>query len=105
MNARLVVLVAVLAGFSALTAHAFVTVGYFGVFDYELATVAGRQVLIDLVIACSLILLWMIGDARERGLPWLPYAALTLALGSIGPLAYLIHRELAPARRSASVRA
>ena len=35
----------------------------------------------------------MWGDARERGLPFWPYAVLGLFLGSVGPLAYLIHRE------------
>jgi hypothetical protein len=98
MNARLVLLVAVLVGFSAQTAHALVTLGYVGFFEQVLGTLAGRQVLVDIVIACGLILFWLVDDARARGRAWLPYVALTLVLGSIGPLAYLIHRELRAAR-------
>jgi len=100
MNSRLLVLVAVLVAFSVQTAHALLTLGIVGFFEQELSTLSGRQVLVDVVIACTLILFWMINDARERGRAWLPYAALTLALGSIGPLAYLISRELG--ERSAS---
>ena len=48
----------------------------------------------DLTISLALIVLWMWSDAAERGLPFWPYAVVTLALGSLGPLAYLIHREL-----------
>jgi hypothetical protein len=39
-------------------------------------------------------MLWMRSDSSERALPFWPYVLLTLALGSVGPMAYLIHREL-----------
>jgi hypothetical protein len=105
MSAKLLVLIAVLVGFSAQTAHALVTLGYVGFFEQLLGTLAGRQVTVDIVIACGLILFWLVDDARARGRAWLPYVALTLVLGSIGPLAYLIHRELAPGRAPAAARA
>jgi hypothetical protein len=47
------------------------------------------------VIGLSLLLGFIWYDARERGLPFLRYAVATVLLGSFGPLAYLIHRELA----------
>jgi len=39
----------------------------------------------------------MAADARKRDLSYWPFVALTLTLGTIGPLAYLIHRERAAA--------
>jgi hypothetical protein len=54
----------------------------------------GAQVLLDLVIACSLFLGWMRRDARAHGLPWVPYFVMTLFVGSIGCLSYLVHRGL-----------
>ena len=85
----------VLAAFSAFTAWSIgVHGGPIGFFEAELSTAAGVQVLLDLVIACSLALVWMSGDAQERGLPYWPYFVLTLCLGSIGLLSYVIHREL-----------
>jgi len=50
------------------------------------------QMLTDLVVACFLVSSWMIRDARARRLPVAPYLIATLCLGSVGPLAYLIHR-------------
>jgi hypothetical protein len=54
----------------------------------------GIQVLLDLVIAVSLFAIWMRRDARERGLPFLPYFVACLFLGSVGALGYLVHRAL-----------
>lgn len=67
---------------------------------FEFITLAGRepwyqQVFLDLVISLTLFLTWARRDSRERGLPYLPYLGLTLLLGSIGALSYLVHREIA----------
>ncbi len=94
MTIKTLALAAVLIGFSALTFHGVQVHGYVGFFDALGSTTAGVTVFVDLVIALSLVLFWMWGDARERALPLWPYAALTLAFGSVGPLGYLIHREL-----------
>lgn len=51
------------------------------------------QVLADLVIALSLVLVWMVRDARQRGVSPVPWVAATLLLGSFGPLFYLLARE------------
>ncbi len=61
----------------------------------------GAQVLLDLAIALSLFVGFMRKDARARGLPFLPYLLLTMLLGSIGPLAYLVHRALAEKKAGA----
>lgn len=76
--------------FSILTAYALLKVGYIGIFDYHRHSPAGWQVFADLVIACVLILSWMIPEARRNGRnPW-PFVGLTIFLGSFGPLLYLI---------------
>jgi hypothetical protein len=57
------------------------------------------QVLTDLAIAQTLILTWMVRDARTTGRKFWPYFLLTFFLGSFGPLLYLI---LAPNTRQAN---
>jgi ABC-type enterochelin transport system permease subunit len=72
---------------------------FFGFITLALRDKWGAQVLVDLVIACTLFMVWMVPDARARKIPAWPYVILILALGSIGSLAYLLHRALrAPAR-------
>lgn len=48
--------------------------------------------LVDLSIALGIILVWMWQDAKHRGVSILPHILLTLTLGSVGPLVYLIQR-------------
>lgn len=83
-NASIVVLVL----FTGLTGYAVYEYGLNGIIEYQLATSAGLQVLIDLVIACGLILVWIYNNARETGRnPW-PYFVITAAAGCYGPLLY-----------------
>jgi hypothetical protein len=91
---RTLLLALVLAAFTAYTGYAVAVHGYVGFFEALMSSAAGIQVLLDLVIALTLVLVWMAGDAQQRGLPFWRYAAVCVFLGSIGPLAYLIHREL-----------
>jgi hypothetical protein len=93
MNGRQIALGIVLVDFAALSSWAVWQHGYLGIFELALSSWATTVVFVDLVIALSLVLLWMFGDARERGLAFFPYALLTLLLGSVGPLLYLIRRE------------
>jgi hypothetical protein len=92
MNAKQIGLGCVLIGFSALTAYTVYLHGYFGFFALLAANAATITAGVDLVIALGLILVWMEQDAQERGISPLPYVLLTLALGSVGPLLYLIRR-------------
>jgi hypothetical protein len=99
MNRTVLMLGLVLADFVGLTAWALYHHGYVGLFEVALASPAGIQVLADLGVALSLFMIWMWRDARERGIAFLPFAVATATLGSIGPLLYLLRRELGEARK------
>jgi len=105
MNWKKVLLAVVLADFTALTAWAVYDLGYVGFFTTLLSTRAGIVVGVDLVIALCLVMAWMVRDARQHGTSVAPYLVLTLALGSVGPLLYLLRRPepaVAPAARLAT---
>ena len=95
------VLVIVTLLFTLFTLAVVAHTGFVGFYEQLLSTPAGWQVLADIVISLSLVLAWMWTDAKRNGRAWWPWAALTLALGSIGPLLYLLlrrpQRTLAPA--------
>lgn len=86
----LVVLGLITLDFAALSVYALMDVGYLGLFEYQLASTAGWQVLADLVIVCLLAMAWMIADARRSGRTVWPYLLLTVFGGSFGPLLYLL---------------
>jgi hypothetical protein len=107
MNRKLILPLLVLLPFTAFSVWVSATQGYTG-----FLSLAGRepwalQMLLDLSISLFLFASWMRRDARERGLPFAPYVVLCVLLGSIGALAYLVHRALrareAPGLRGASV--
>jgi hypothetical protein len=83
----------VLFDFAALTAYAVAQYGIVGLFELCLANAATITLFADLLIALSLVTAWMWQDARARGISPLPYVALTLGFGSVGPLLYLIRRS------------
>jgi hypothetical protein len=98
MSGKKIVLWLVLIDFAALTAYAVMQHGYLGFFELVVANWATRLMFVDLVIALSLIAVWMLRDARERGASFWPYLALTLFFGAAGPLLYLIRREASALR-------
>ena len=77
--------------------------GYIGFFRMVLANFAGVTAFVDLLIALVLIIVWMGDDARQRNVSAIPYLVLTIALGSIGPLLYLIRRSSDRTERAAAV--
>ncbi len=88
MNRRVFAII-LLVPFTLLSVYAVLEVGYIGIFDYHRHSPAGWQVFSDLVIACLLLLVWIMPDARQKGRnPW-PFVLVTLFLGSFGPLLYL----------------
>src|SRR5512134_3408910 len=83
-------LIAVTAAFSAFTLWVLAQTGLVGFYQQLLSTPAGWQVFADIAIALVLVLAWMWFDAAENARRFWPYALLTLTLGSIGPLLYLL---------------
>lgn len=85
-------LIVTLVLFGALTAVALVHHGYFSIFALHFQTWGGAQVLTDLTIALVLVMVWMWHDAKASGRNVWPWFLATLALGSFGPLVYLLTR-------------
>lgn len=75
--------------FTAYTVWVLETVGYLGLLKSHLHP-AGIQVFVDLVLMAVLVMAWMWRDARASDRNVWPYLLLTLVLGSIGPLLYLL---------------
>jgi hypothetical protein len=90
MNLKLSLAAVVLVAFTSLTAYAIYEVGYLGFFELATANVATITLTCDLVIALGMILIWLVNDARRRGVSAVPYLLITLLLGSVGPLLYVI---------------
>jgi len=104
MSGRLIMLLVVIAGFAGLTALALMDVGFLGIVEPHFRSWGGAQVLTDLVILAVLGCIWMVGDARERGLSAWPFVLITPFVGSFGLLFYLVLRELrSTAGRAGSV--
>ena len=93
MTARQIAYGAVLVPFVAFTAYVLETAGLVGFYREIFRSPSTLLAGVDLLISLCLVVLWMRGDARATGTPLLPYVAVTLAIGSAGPLLYLIHRE------------
>lgn len=90
MTAKFVLLALATALLTVMSVMAVADHGYLGIFTFHLQATAGMQVLLDLVIVCTLAILWMWQDAQRQGRnPW-PFIILTLVGGSFGPLLYLL---------------
>jgi hypothetical protein len=85
-------LLLVLVAFVTYTTIVALDYGLVGFIEAIVENSAVLQVLFDLMISASIALAFVYGDARRRGLPFWPYFVATVALGSIGLLAYLVHR-------------
>jgi hypothetical protein len=92
------VLFIVLAAFGAFTLYAMWQVGYLGIWQAGMASPGAWQVLLDLVVMSFVALGFIWRDARQTGRTVWPFAVLTIAAGSFGPLLYLL---LAPSGRTA----
>jgi hypothetical protein len=86
---------AVLVAFTAFSLWVVAGHGYFGFLTLAGDEPWAMQLLLDLAIACSFAVGWMVADARKRNLTVWPFVVTTLFLGSIGPLAYVVRRGFA----------
>ncbi len=83
-------LILALAVFGAFTMVAMWQVGYVGIWQAGLANWGAAQVLADLVMMSLVVLFLLQRDARAQGRRLWPFALITLAAGSFGPLLYLL---------------
>jgi len=106
MSKKQIGLWCVMVDFVCLTAYAMWTEGYFAfigvAIDFAQSSIWGAQIVADFLVALAMALGWCVADARKRGLNYWPVVVATLTLGSIGPLAYLIHCEREEARSANS---
>jgi hypothetical protein len=98
MNLKRFVPGVLLVGFSALTAEVVIKDGYTEWLRIAFENRSAGLLLVDLSIALSLVMGWMIKDARARKATVWPFTILTVLLGSVGPLAYLVLRSAADRR-------
>lgn len=94
MSTRAAFIVLAIAVFTTYSLFVVAEDGYFGFLTMAAREPWGLQVLLDLAISLSLFNLWMYRDARERNIAAWPYIVAMPLVGSIGALAYLLHREL-----------
>jgi hypothetical protein len=85
---------AVLAGFLALNGYAFYADGQLMGLVRTVMELRGWGLVlgVDLMIALTMVAVWIIGDARKQGTSGVPYALLTVTTGSIGSLLYLLRK-------------
>ena len=96
---RLIILITVLMAFTGWSTGIILEEGYLGFLMNARDDAWGRQVLVDLVLTLGVAWAYLHQDARRVGIPWVPYFLVSIPLGVIGPLAYLIHREVVTLRR------
>jgi hypothetical protein len=88
------------AAFGAFSTYVMWEVGYFGIWQAGMASLGAWQVLLDLVLMSSITMGFLWRDAKRTGRTIWPFALITLAAGSFGPLLYLLLR---PARTPAGM--
>ena len=76
--------------FGAFSIWVLSRVGYLGIWQGGFANLGSTQITVDLVVACTLLMGFIVRDCRALGRPWWPWVLLTLVAGSFVPLAYLL---------------
>ncbi|NCT85314.1 MAG: DUF2834 domain-containing protein [Comamonadaceae bacterium] len=84
------VLILVLATFGAFSLYTMWEVGYTGIWQAGMASIGAWQLLVDFVITSLILLGFLWRDATQTGRRLWPFALLTLAAGSFGPMLYLL---------------
>ncbi len=78
------------ADFAAFTGYVLYTHGISGFVELATQNLVVLQLLADLVIGLLMVSVWMYRDAKKTGRNATPYLMMTLCLGSIGPMLYLL---------------
>ena len=74
----------------AVTAAALWMEGLAGILGAITHSYGSMQIFTDLVIALTLVMVWMWRDAKNTGRNIWPWIVITLVVGSFGPLLYFI---------------
>lgn len=85
-----------LVSFSIYTGYIVLNYGYLSVLEVAFSSAPAIQLYLDLAISLLLIDLWIIFDVRKNGKSWLtalPFILISLLIGIIGPLLYLVQRK------------
>ncbi|MBE2252320.1 MAG: hypothetical protein IAE78_22490 [Myxococcus sp.] len=98
---RLAVLVVVFLAFTLWSSTIALAHGPIGFLTLAAREPWAAQMLVDLFLAFFVAWTWLRHDAKARQIAAWPYIVATATLGSIGVLAYLIHRELVGRRAAA----
>jgi hypothetical protein len=89
----------VLAAFGAFSVWVVATDGFTAFLSLAAREPWALQMLLDLAIACSFAIGWMVRDAKKRGIAAAPFVVMTILLGSIGVLVYVVRRGFAGGSR------
>ena len=100
MNFKRTLAALVLAAFGGFTAWILVTQDNAALLEALLANLWSVQVFLDLCIASCFAAIWVVRDARAKGVnPW-PWLAMVVPTGSLALLAYaVVHGFREPAAR------
>lgn len=99
---KTIALIVALVAFTFPSTLLVIDTGYFGLVRLVAREPWALQMLVDLVIACSVFTGWMWKDAPTRGIARWPYLVTIATFGSVGALAYLIRRRLGGAAAAAA---
>ncbi len=94
MNRRVALLLIVFVPYGVFSIDVIMTRGFGGLFALVGREPWALQMFLDLIILYVAFSVWLWRDARERKTAAWPFMAMTLNLGSMGALAYLVRREL-----------
>jgi hypothetical protein len=80
--------------FSAWSVWICIDNGYWGFLSVLKAGGWQSQVFVDLMLGLTLTLGFVKGDSYKHDIPFWPYLVATPFLGSISPMAYMVHRQI-----------
>ena len=83
-------LILALIALGAVTAVALWMEGLAGILKATAHSYGSMQIFADLIIALTLVMVWMWRDAKNTGRNIWPWIVITLVAGSFGPLLYFI---------------
>lgn len=92
LRSKALVAGAILAVFTAYSLWVIAGHGYTGFLSLAMREDWAMQLLLDLVIACSFGVGWMIHDGRKHSITTWPFVIATAFVGSIGLLGYVVWR-------------